>query len=195
MLSLGEQVAHFDMIIESKGKKTFVLALNISLQPSDVEGNIGQNIIHRLVNRGHKVRATGRSATKMLAATKAFLESFVECPVFYDTPTPVRACQGADAAICTYGRIPRLQLDGQLLLLHAAERAGMKRFVATSCNYDWRDLELGKHESYNPFVSFRNQMQLTSDIKPIYVYTGIFAEALFCMSGAGHFDLEPLSRM
>ncbi|KAJ3536455.1 hypothetical protein NM208_g6703 [Fusarium decemcellulare] len=81
---------------------------------------------------------------------------------------------------------PRLQLDGQLLLLRAAERAGVKIYVAASWNGDWSKLELGKHEAYDAYVSFRHQVEKTSPIKPIYMFIGIFAETMFSMFGHGH---------
>lgn len=48
-------------------------------------------------------------------------------------------------------------------------------------------MELGKHESYDAYVSFRHQVEMTSDIKPIYVFNGIFAETLFSFADHGHF--------
>ncbi|KAF7522263.1 hypothetical protein PCG10_007564 [Penicillium crustosum] len=152
-----------------------------------VTGNLGQKLVHSLISRGHKVRGMGRNLSKMVPEAHSLLESFIECPLFYDVAALDRACTGVDAVICAYGMHPRLQLDGQLLLLHAAERSGVKIFVAASWNHDWRNLELGKHESYDAYVSFRHQVEMTSDIKPIYVFNGIFAETLFSFADHGHF--------
>lgn len=152
-----------------------------------VTGNLGQKLVHSLVARGHDVRGLGRNPSKMAQGTRTLLHSFVECAFFYDVAALDRACVGVDAVICAYAMNPRLQLDGQLLLLHAAERAGIERFVAASWNHDWRDLELGKHESYDPYISFRRQVDMTSKIKPIYVFNGIFAETLFSFADHGHF--------
>jgi hypothetical protein len=54
------------------------------------------------------------------------LEMFVESNNYYDTSALEQACQGVDAVICAYGGLPELALDGQLLLLRACERAGIK---------------------------------------------------------------------
>ena len=54
------------------------------------------------------------------------LESFVESKAYYDVPALEQAVRDVDAVICAYGGLPELALDGQLLLLRAAERAGVK---------------------------------------------------------------------
>lgn len=151
-----------------------------------VTGNIGQKLVQSLTLRGHQVRGLGRNASKLSQHTAAQLERFETSSSYYDIQALNCACQGVDAVICAYGMDPRLQLEGQLLLLRAAERAGIKTFVAASWNGDWSKLELGKHEAYDAYVSFKHQVEMTSEIKPIYMYTGIFAETLFSVSGHGH---------
>ncbi|KAB2571129.1 hypothetical protein BFW01_g7409 [Lasiodiplodia theobromae] len=155
-----------------------------------VTGNLGQKLVHSLASRGHQVRGLGRSPEKLALETRNLLESFVQYSTYYDIPALDRACDGVDAVICAYGMIPVLQLDGQLLLLRAAERAGVKRFVADSWNHDWRDAPLGHHESYDPYLSFRRQAELSSDIKPIYIFNGVFAETLFSIPDHGHFGFN-----
>jgi len=54
------------------------------------------------------------------------LELFVESKHYYDVPALEEAVKGVDAVICAYGGMPELALDAQLLLLRAAERAGVK---------------------------------------------------------------------
>ncbi|KAF5854939.1 hypothetical protein ETB97_010553 [Aspergillus alliaceus] len=152
-----------------------------------ITGNLGQKLAGSLIKRGHHVRGLGRDSSKLPDSTLNQLESFVKCPVFYEIAALDRACANVEAVICAYGMDPRLQLDGQLLLLRAAERAGVKRFVAASWNHDWRNLELGRHESYDAYISFRNHVEKSSDIRPIYVFNGIFAETLFSFPEHGHF--------
>lgn len=151
-----------------------------------VSGNIGQKLAESLRVRGHTVRGLGRSPQKLTPTIRASLERFETCTGYDDISALDRACKGVDAIVCAYGMDPRLQLDGQLLLLRAAERAGVNTYVAASWNGDWSKLPLGKHEAYDAFVSFRHHAEMTSPIKPTYVYIGIFAETLFSMSGHGH---------
>ena len=89
------------------------------------------------------------------------------------------AVHGVDAIICAYAALPELALEGQLLLLRAAERAGVKRFVATSWNYDWRKINLREEEVYDAYIAFNAHVELSSSIRPIYIQTGILAEVFF----------------
>ncbi|OTA81643.1 hypothetical protein M434DRAFT_17301 [Hypoxylon sp. CO27-5] len=150
-----------------------------------VTGNLGQKLIASLTNRGHHVRGLGRNPEKLGEKLDA-LERFETLSGYDDIPALNRACAGVDAIICAYGMDPCLQLDGQLLLLRAAERAGVNVFVAGSWNGDWSKLDLGKHEAYDAYVAFRHHAEMSSPIKPIYVYIGIFAETLFSVYGHGH---------
>lgn len=50
-------------------------------------------------------------------------------------------------------------------------------------------MNFGDHESFNPFISFRQQVAITSTIKPIWIFTGVLAEVFF--SVPGHGDLSP----
>lgn len=151
-----------------------------------VSGNMGQKLVHSLTSRGHRVRGLGRDASKLVPHTYALLDDFVTCEVYYDSASLDRACAGVDGIICAYGMDPRLQLEGQLLLLRAAERANVCIYVTACWNHDWSKLELGKHEAYDALVSFRHHVEMTSDIKPIYVFNSIFAETLFSTIGHGH---------
>jgi nucleoside-diphosphate-sugar epimerase len=151
-----------------------------------VSGNIGQKLAQSLIRRGHLVRGLGRSPHRLARETLAALERFETCSGYDDIPALDRACHGVDAVVCAYGMDPRLQLDGQLLLLRAAERAEVNIYVAASWNGDWSKLGLGEHEAYDAYVSFRHHVEVTSPINPIFIYIGIFAETIFSMFGHGH---------
>jgi nucleoside-diphosphate-sugar epimerase len=153
-----------------------------------VTGNLGLRLVDSLVARGHKVRGLGRSPSKLTSEQLSKLESFVEIQNYYDVEALDRGCAGADAIICAYAGIPVMQLDAQLLLLRAAERAGITRFLAASWCCDWRQLELGMHQSYDPFIAFYQQAKLSSSIKPIFILTGALAEVYFSVPGHGHFS-------
>lgn len=103
---------------------------------------------------------------------------FVEYKNYHDEKALDRACGGCDAVICADAVIPEVIVEGQLFLLRAADRAGIARFVPASWNGDYRRLELGDMDSYDPHIAFRTQSQLESNIKPIYMLTGAFSEVL-----------------
>ncbi|TGJ83637.1 hypothetical protein E0Z10_g5123 [Xylaria hypoxylon] len=142
-------------------------------------GNIGQKIIGSLLRRGHRVRALARSPEKLSAATTARLEKFVKSSAYYDVPALEAACAGVDAVICAYNGSPELKVEGQLLLLRAAERGGVRVYVSASWNSDWRNQSLGDHENYDPYHCFRRLAELSSAVRPHFIISGILAEVLF----------------
>ena len=166
----------------------FILALIMLVLVAGATGNVGQHLIDSLIDRGHQVRALARNPSKLPAQKLQKLESFITSKEYYDIDALNRACTGVDAIICAYAGIPELQLDAQLLLLRAAERAGVTRYISSSWNYDWRDLPLGMQESYDPFICFRRHVDLSSSIRPIYIFCGILAEVLFSVPGHGDFS-------
>ncbi|KAK2129079.1 hypothetical protein NOF04DRAFT_1343986 [Fusarium oxysporum II5] len=99
-------------------------------------GNLGQKLIDSLYSRGHQVRAR-----------RDKLECFVQSEPYYDVPAIESACKVVDAVICAYTGMPESSLDGQLLLFRAVEREGIKKYVAASWNFDWKNMNLGVHES------------------------------------------------
>ncbi|KAK1453275.1 hypothetical protein CMEL01_04934 [Colletotrichum melonis] len=143
-------------------------------------GNIGQRLVDALHARGHHVRGLGRNPAKLTDARRAKLEGFVVTKTHYDIEALDHGCKGADAVICAYGVFPtELQFDGQLLLLRAAERANIRRFVLSTWNNDWSRDPLGMHESYDPFIAFRRIAEISSPIRPIYIFTGVLAEVFW----------------
>lgn len=150
-------------------------------------GNIGQLLIDSLTTRGHRVRILARNPSRIDSTRLKLVETIIHSTSYYDIEALDRACAGVDAIINAYNGIPELQLEGQLLLLRAAERACVKRFVSASWNYDWSAMQLGTHESYDPYIAFYNYVDMTSDIKPIYIFCGVLAEVLFAVPGHGDF--------
>ncbi|KAG5756733.1 hypothetical protein H9Q70_000619 [Fusarium xylarioides] len=90
-----------------------------------VTGNIGLHLIESLTSRGHKVRGLGRSPDKLTQEQRSKLESFVKIKNYYNVDALDKGCNGVDAVICSYAGTPVMHLDAQLLLLRAAERAGL----------------------------------------------------------------------
>ncbi|KAH7190604.1 hypothetical protein BKA60DRAFT_664019 [Fusarium oxysporum] len=140
-------------------------------------GNLGQKLIDSLYSRGHQVRAR-----------RDKLECFVQSEPYYGVPAIESACKGVDAVICAYTGIPESSLDGQLLLLRAVERVGIKKYVAASWNFDWKNMNLGVHERYDAYIAFRNQGELSSDVTPNSFFTRVLAEVLFSLPGHGDFS-------
>ena len=102
-----------------------------------ITGNLGQHLARVSLEKGHQVRGLGRSPDKLDAKTMGQLESFVVSSSYYDIPALDRAMTGVDAVICAYSGRPELVLDGNLLLLRAAERAGIKVGVTLTYCLQW----------------------------------------------------------
>ena len=146
-----------------------------------VTGNIGQKLIPSLRRRGHQVRGLGRNPEKLPRELYDQLESFVTSKAFWDVPAIEAACAGpVDAIINAQPGAPEMTVEAQLLLLRAAERAGVRIFIASSWSYDWRGLTVGMQESYDPYLAFYRQVQLTGPkLKPTFILSGVLAEVLF----------------
>lgn len=153
-----------------------------------ITGNIGQHAARMGFGAGHNIRGLGRSPDKLTPELTSCLESFVVSANYYDIAALDKACQGVDAVICAYSGLPELHLDGQLLLLRAAERAGIRRFLAAGWNYDWRntrDLPSDERGSpvYDAAIAFHRHVAMTSSIKPCHIFSGMLAEVFFGLDG------------
>jgi NmrA-like family len=155
-----------------------------------ITGNLGKQLALAAFAAGHTVRGLGRTPSKLPEEISSKLESFVTSTNYDDVPALDKACTGADAVICAYTPHPEPSLDGQLALLRAAERAGIKRFHAASWNLDWSKQPLGALETYDAYISFMHQARLTSSIKPLYTHIGVLAQTFFAVPGAGALEGE-----
>ncbi|RSM16702.1 hypothetical protein CDV31_004474 [Fusarium ambrosium] len=151
-----------------------------------ITGNMGTRLAKVATARGLSVRGLGRDASKVPKDIK--LESFVTSTSYYDIPAIEKAVQGVDAIICAYQSTDVLVLDGHLILLRAAERAGVKIFFSASWNNDWTKNKFGDFEHYDANIAFSRQAALTSPIKPVYIFNGVFDSLLFTAFGPGGFD-------
>jgi nucleoside-diphosphate-sugar epimerase len=153
-----------------------------------ITGNMGHSLAIATLSAGHNVRGLSRNPSKLSQSVSSKLESFVESSSYYDTAALDKACHGVDAIICAYAPVPDASLDGQLCLLRAAERSGVKRFHAASWNLDWSKQPLGVLESYDAYISFMYQARISSPIKPLYTFVGALAQTFFAVPGAGKLE-------
>ncbi|RSL47603.1 hypothetical protein CEP54_013320 [Fusarium duplospermum] len=137
-----------------------------------VTGLVGQACAQAAFKSGHKVRGLGRNHSKLPKDIADRLEDFVTQKDVYDIHALDKAVKGVDAIISAVYYSPVAVVDGQILLLRAAERAGVKIFHGASWNYDWTKIKLGECESYDNYLAFYNHARLSSEIKPIYAFTG-----------------------
>jgi nucleoside-diphosphate-sugar epimerase len=91
-----------------------------------ITGTVGLPCAAYAITHGHQVRGIGRDPEKLPMTFRTKLESFVTSSGIYDIPALDKAVANVDAVICAYGYTPEVVVEGQLLLLRAAERAGVK---------------------------------------------------------------------
>ncbi|KAG8676411.1 hypothetical protein FPOAC2_02509 [Fusarium poae] len=144
-----------------------------------ITGMVGQPLARAAIAQGHSVRGLSRNADKLDAELSSRLESFVTCRDYFDSDAYRKAVQGVDAVIAALPTVPGIVGAGQLSLLLEAEKAGVKVFHAASWNFDWTKLNMGDHETYDAYMSFKRLAELSSGLKPIYGFCGSILEYMF----------------
>ena len=178
-----------------------------------ITGWVGRACARAALDAGHSVRGLGRSPEKLPADIATRLESFVKIADMYDLAGLASAVGGGaeakagtdagepaasvavvDAVISAVAANAALVLEGQLLLLRAAERAGVRIFHAASWNFDWTGLELGEIDIYDAYIAFRNHVQLTCPtLRPLYAFTGVIVEEMFFNAPSGGNPIDKLA--
>ena len=148
-----------------------------------ITGNIGGHAARHALAVGHRVRGLGRSPERMDATLRDQLESFITSSSYSDIAALDQAVHGVDAVICAYGGLPELHLDAQLPLFRAVDRAGVKRYLAAGWNYDWRKIPFESEPIYDATRMFHSQVSITSELKPLHIFSGILADVFFNRGG------------
>ena len=91
-----------------------------------ITGFVGIPCARAAISRGHKVRGLSRDASRLPKDVLDELEGFESMSSYYDVSALDRAVAGVDAIINTMAANPESIMEGQLLLIRAAERAGVK---------------------------------------------------------------------
>ncbi|CAH0045657.1 unnamed protein product [Clonostachys solani] len=146
-----------------------------------ITGFVGIPVAEAALERGHQVRGLARNPDRLPKGLLGRLESFEILSGTHDIAAMERAVAGVDAVVSTISATSELIMETQVLLLKAAERAGVKIFHASSWNLDWTRSP-GTHEVYDSLAHFAHHASMTSSIKPIYMFTGAIAEWVFVRS-------------
>ncbi|GAD99204.1 hypothetical protein NECHADRAFT_52412 [Paecilomyces variotii No. 5] len=155
-----------------------------------ISGNLGLKLADALIRRGHQVRGASRSKSSIPESDLARLESFHQTKTWYDTETLRQAVRGVDTVVCTYAPLPYLALEAELLLVRIMEEEGVTRFVPSAWNMDWSQLQWGQVPYYDVFLALKRQLELSSTVKPLYIFVGMLCEVFFSVPGHGHFVPE-----
>ncbi|KAH7028434.1 NmrA-like family protein [Macrophomina phaseolina] len=103
-----------------------------------ITGFVGIPCAKAAIARGHKVRGLARDASRLPKDVLDKLEGFESMSGYYDISALDRAVAGVDAIINTMPANPESIMEGQLLLIRAAERAGVKPiYMFTGAIAEW----------------------------------------------------------
>ena len=91
-----------------------------------ITGFVGLPCARSALARGIEVRGLARNIENLPGDIRNRLEGFETLSSPYDVAAMDRATKGVDAIICSFAGVPEMFMESQLLLLRAAERAGVK---------------------------------------------------------------------
>lgn len=97
-----------------------------------ITGMVGQACASAALRAGHAVRGLGRNPDRVDGNIARKIEGFEKTYGIYDLEAIDHAVQGVDAIISAYTYEPEVLMEGQLLLLRAAERHGVKVWLLTT---------------------------------------------------------------
>jgi nucleoside-diphosphate-sugar epimerase len=141
-------------------------------------GNLGGRIARALLERGASVRALVRHGTardkrerlQELGVTIATVDLSSASEV-----TP--ACSGASCVVSALAGLRDVIVEAQTLLLDAAIRAGVPRFIPSDYSIDFTKFPRGENRNLDLRRDFHQRLDQTS-IRPTTILCGAFAELL-----------------
>jgi nucleoside-diphosphate-sugar epimerase len=141
-------------------------------------GNLGGRIARALLERGASVRALVRPSTardklerlQELGATIASVELTSASQV-----TP--ACSGASCVVSALAGLRDVIVEAQTVLLDAAIRAGVPRFIPSDYSIDFTKFPPGENRNLDLRRDFHQRLDQAS-IRATTVFNGAFAEML-----------------
>jgi nucleoside-diphosphate-sugar epimerase len=141
-------------------------------------GNLGKRIVKALSERGANTIALVRTgaAEEKIKELKA-LGATVESVDFTDVEQLARVCTCADCVLSAVAGLRDVIVDGQRILLNAAMRAGVPRFLPSDFCTDFTKLPAGENRNFD----LRREFHMVLDAAPIAstaIFNGAFAEIL-----------------
>lgn len=141
-------------------------------------GNLGKRIVKALLGRGATVVALVRAGAgdEKVDSLKA-LGATVETVDVTNVEQIAQVCAGADCVVSAVAGLREVLVDGQTILLEAALRAGVPRFIPSDFSTDFTKLPPGENRNFD----LRRDFHKVLDAAPIAstaIFNGAFAEIL-----------------
>jgi uncharacterized protein YbjT (DUF2867 family) len=150
-------------------------------------GDLGQRIAKALVNRGATVRAIVRSdASRQETDRVVALGAHLEAADMADVASVAAACAGASCVVSALNGLRNVIVDRQSVLLDAAVKAGVPRFISSDYSADFTKTRRGDNRN----LDLRREFMAIADRKPIQV-TSILNGAFMDMLGAEMPIIQP----
>ena len=142
-------------------------------------GDLGGRIAENLISRGASVRALMRTDGSTAGRDRvASLGATVVSADVTDVASVTEACRGASCVVCAWSGLGDVILDRQTVLLDAAVRAGVPRFISSDYSADYTKTTPGHNRNFD----LRREFMGRADRAPIGV-TSILNGAFLDMLG------------
>ncbi len=141
-------------------------------------GNLGRRIAKALLSRGATVRALVRrsSAPDAVERLRSLGASIVE--VDFTNPSEVaKACSGGSCVVSALAGLRGVIVETQSVLLEAAIKAGVPRFIPSDFSIDFSKLPYGTNRNLDLRREFHERLDKAS-ISATSIFSGMFAEML-----------------
>lgn len=160
-------------------------------------GMLGYEITQALASHGDQLEVTAlvradrmgnphtqEKFTKLQRLGVKFVDGDLLAP-----ETLASACWGVDTIVSAVSGDERVMIEGQTNLIHAAEAAGVRRFIPSDYSVDYRNLDRGDNYNLDFRKTILELLQRQSNLSYTSVQVGILTEILFSPFGVV-FDLQ-----
>jgi len=141
-------------------------------------GNLGGRIVKALLERGARVRAlvrhgTARDKVEQLEQLGVTIARVDLSDVFQVTP----ACSGAACVVSALAGLRNVIVEAQTVLLEAAVKAGVPRFIPSDFSIDFTKFPPGENRNLDLRREFHQRLDKAS-IRATTIFNGAFTEML-----------------
>ncbi len=156
--------------IESMNDSTIVVA--------GATGNLGGRIARALLERGASVRALVRHGTAQDRLDRLHKLGATIASVDLNSPSQLTpACAGASCVVSALQGLRDVIVEAQTVLLDAAIKAGVPRFIPSDYSIDFTRFPPGENRNLDLRRDFHNRLEKTL-ISATTIFNGAFADML-----------------
>ncbi len=141
-------------------------------------GNLGGGIARGIIKRGGKVRALVRRNSNPEKLEELRKQGAEVAGVDFNNPSELsKACSGASCVVSALSGLREVIVDTQTMLLDAAVKAGVPRFIPSDFSIDYTKLTPGTNRNLDLRREFRERLD-QAPIAATSILNGMFADLL-----------------